>query len=61
MSNTYLHIFSKLLQKHFLVLLINVYLLPIIDEVIVLIGGQLLGLSSVLEISDQVKQSKKAR
>lgn len=41
---TYLHIFPELLQKHFLVLFIDVDLLPIIDEVIVLVGGQLLGL-----------------
>lgn len=40
----YLHVFPKLLQEHFLVLLVNVYLLPIIDEVIVLVGGQLLSL-----------------
>ena len=44
MSNTYLHIFPKLLQEHFLVFVVNVDLLPIIDEVIVLVGGQLLGL-----------------
>lgn len=43
-SPTYLHILSKLLQEHFLVLSINVDLLPIIDEVIVLVGGQLLSL-----------------
>lgn len=42
--NTYLHIFPKLLQEHFLVLPVNVDLLSIIDEVIVLVGGQLLGL-----------------
>lgn len=42
--NTYLHIFPELLQEHLLVLPVNVDLLPIIDEVIVLVGGQLLGL-----------------
>lgn len=44
MSNTYLHIFPKLLQEHFLVLFVNVDLLPIVDEVIVLVGGQLFSL-----------------
>lgn len=44
MIKTHLHIFPELLQEHFLVLLINVDFLPIIDEVIVLVGGQLLGL-----------------
>lgn len=42
--NKYLHIFPEFLQEHFLVLPVNVDLLPIIDEVIVLVGGQLLGL-----------------
>lgn len=41
---TYLHIFPKLLQKHLLVLSIDVNLLPVVDEVVVLVGGQLLGL-----------------
>lgn len=41
---TYLNIFPEFLQEHFLVLLINVDLLTVIDEVIVLVGGQLLGL-----------------
>lgn len=40
----YLHIFPEFLQEHFLVLLVNVDLLPVIDEVIVLVGGKLLGL-----------------
>lgn len=44
MSNTYLHIFPKLLQEHFLVLFVNVDLLPIVDEVIVLVRGQLFSL-----------------
>lgn len=43
-SNTYLHIFPKLLQEHFLVLPVDVDLLPVVDEVIVLVGGQLLSL-----------------
>lgn len=45
MSNSYLHIFPKLLQEHFLVLVVDGDLLPVIDEVIVLVGRQLLGLS----------------
>ena len=44
MSGTYLHIFPELIQEHFLVLLINVDLLAVIDEVIILVGGQLLSL-----------------
>ena len=42
--NTYLHIFPEFLQEHLLVLHINVDLLSVIDEVVVLVGGQLLGL-----------------
>lgn len=42
--NTYLHIFPEFLQEHLLVLRINVDLLSVIDEVVVLVGGQLLGL-----------------
>lgn len=41
---SHLHIFPEFLQEHFLVLLVNVDLLPIVDEVVVLVGGQLLGL-----------------
>lgn len=55
-DNTYLHIFPKLFQEHFLILLINVDLLSVIDEIIVLVGGQLLGL--VLEIRNPINNTK---
>lgn len=41
---TYLHVFPELLQEHLLVLAVDVDLLAVVDEVVVLVGGQLLGL-----------------
>lgn len=46
LCNTHLHVFPELLQKHLLVLLVYEDLLAVVDEVIVLVGGQLLGLPS---------------
>ena len=45
MRRTHLHVFPQLLHEHLLVLIVDVDLLPVVDEVVVLVGGQLLGLS----------------
>lgn len=42
--DTHLNVFPELLQEHLLVLLVYEDLLAVVDEVVVLVGGQLLGL-----------------
>lgn len=55
LCNTHLNVFPEFLQKHLLVLLVYEDLLAVVDEVIVLVGGQLLGLPSS---SREQKESK---
>lgn len=56
---TYLYVFHKLLQEHLLIFPVNADLLPIIDEVIVLVGGQLLCLPISVRVWYPNKQETK--